>query len=391
MNTEPPSPTEPTELPLLERWGARILRERSAPSDALAAGPVHVLDEQEQATLARIERRAILRAAMAGVLSATASALTESLAGHHLDIEHTPTLADLATFWGIYGLVTAVASVLEIAYLYWDSLTAVRDMASGAGLRLGDPKHESTDVARALARAALELPESHEPVLGVDPRREASRAVLVVATLVYKLKIGLTSFVFKALVRRALGRFATRQLLAFAAVPVNAAWNAVVTFTVLREARIRAMGPSAIEALLPRLLPDPRSLSPDARVAVVRAAGAAIVRTRHAHPNLVRWLRRVMETAGPLGEPVVLDDTRLFLAHLGGLARDEQVVVLRVLAAATILDGRLVGGEVTLLRAALTAAGRSQDLTVVERAARSFRLGREIDLTEFASDRLPSS
>lgn len=349
------------------------------------ANPVYVLDAREQALLRRIERRAVLRAALAGVFSALASAVTETIAGRHFGIDHAPSMRELAGFWGVYGLVTAVASVIEILYLYWDSLGAVRDLAHGAGLHLGDADAEANEVARALARAALELPDSHGPVLGVDPRRESSRWRLLFASVVYKLKVGLTSFVFKALVRRALGRFATRQLLAFAAVPVNAAWNAVVAFMVLREARIRTMGASAIVELVPRLLPEPSRLGEATRIAIARAVAAAMVRTQEAHPNLVVLLRQVLERVGPFPDAVVLDDTRLFLAHLVQLPRDEQAVVLRMLAAAAVIDGRISASERRLLTEALGTTGRSTDLSGVEDAARHFVRGQPFELDAFAA------
>lgn len=375
------------EPPWLERWGAQVLSSKptaSGPATPSDGNKVHVLDPREQTILRRVQRRAVLRAALAGVASALASAIAEIVGGHHFRIDHAPTFRELAAFWGLYGAVTAIASVLEILYLYWDALRAVRDLAHGAGLSLGDSRAEANEVARALARAALELPDSHAPVLGVDPRRESSRAMLLVASLVYKAKIGLSSFLFKAVIRRALGRMATRQLLAFAAVPVNAAWNGIVAFLVLREARIRAMGASAVVELVPALIPDPAKLSTPARIAVTRAVGASIVRTQEAHPNLVVLLRTVVGTVGPFDDSVVLDDTRLFLAHLIELPREEQGVVLRILAIASLIDGRIAASERRLLREALVATSRVPDLAPVDRARRAFVRGRPFELADFA-------
>lgn len=386
MTTGQTERTSTAQPPRLERWGARILTARPATAARVSLDDrVHVLDEAEQRELRRIERRAVMRAAFAGVASATASAIAEIGFGHRFGIDRAPTFTELAAFFGVYGLVTALASVLEILYLYWDALVSVRELATGAGLELAQADDDANEVALALARAALELPEAHAPVLGVDPRRESSRAMLLVASLAYKAKTGLTSFLLKAIVRRALGRLATRQLLAFAAVPVNAVWNGVVAFSVLREARIRAMGASAIEALVPALVPDPARLSESARLALTRAVAASIVRTQEAHPNLVRLLRRVVQRVGPFEDAVVLDDTHLFLAHLAVLARDEQAIVLRMLAIASLIDGRIAGQEKRLLRDALRATGRDVDLREVVRARRRFVRGRPFDLAGFAT------
>jgi len=368
------------ELPWLERWGTRVLRKSAAPQGMSAGNDIHVLDDAEQSELRKIERGAVVRAAIVGALSALASGITELVAGVHYGLDHTPSYRDLATYWGIYGLVTIVASVLEIAYLYWDALRSVGKLAGAAGLRLDATSPDARAVASALARAALELPEADVPVLGVDPRRESNRAMLVVASLVYKLKIGLSSFLLKAIVRRALGRLATRQLLAFAAVPVNAAWNAAVTYLVLHEARVRVMGPAAVEAVLPRLLPNPESLSEKARIAIARAAAASIVWTERAHPNLVYLLSRTITRLGPFTDDVVLDDSRLYLGELESLTADEQSTVLRVAILAATIDGVVARPERRWLARSFAIAGRAVDLAHVDEVRAAFVRGRTFEI-----------
>jgi hypothetical protein len=341
------TPNQAEDTPRLERWGIRMLTGTQLHAAVSADLDVHVLDEEEQRALFRIEWAAVGRATLAGALSALASGITEVVAGKHFSLDRAPTMHDLVQYWGVYLIVTIVASVAEIVYLYVDTLLAVRALAASAGLPLHGSA-ASRDVAAALARAALELPDPDRPVLGVNPRRESSRIRLLVASLAYKLKIGVSSFVFKALVRRALGRLATRQLLAFAAVPVNALWNGIVTYRVLREARIRAMGPSAVEALLPLLVPE-TGLSLEARRSIVRAVAASIVRSEAAHPNLVYLLRRVLDAVGPFETDLVIDDPGLFLADLAALPEAERTSVRKTLALASILDGRLAKNERRLL------------------------------------------
>jgi len=74
--------------------------------------------------------------------------------------------------------------VRQLAYLYFDSLRAVREMAAAAGLSL-DPETEQEELAVVLARAALELPSPPHNALAVDPHREASKLTLLVAGLLY--------------------------------------------------------------------------------------------------------------------------------------------------------------------------------------------------------------
>jgi hypothetical protein len=249
----------------------------------------------------------------------------------------------------------------------------VHRLSHAAGLDLFPDADDGKALAGAMARAALELPSSTEKVFGVDPFREASRVRMFVASIVYKLKVSATNFVVKALVRRALGRAFVRAWLPFVAVPITASWNAWVCFLIMREARIRAMGPSAALEMTRIVLEDGASLSADARETAVRAVASAIVRTEDLHPNLVVLLREVGRRVDlDPSETSDLDDSKLFLKKLSALPESERIVVLRVLAVASILDGRLTRAEKRLLREARAVSGRTADLAPVDALRRAF-------------------
>jgi hypothetical protein len=280
-------------------------------------------------------------------------------------------------YWGVVIGVTVVAAILEIVFLYWDSLRVVHGMARAAGY---DPfgRNASEDqnaVAAALARAALELPNPTESVFGVDPHREASKFKLLFASLLYKVKVSITNFAVKLLVRRIAGRALVRTwFLPFVAVPGTAAWNAIVCYVVLREARIRVMGPSAAHELIHAIFDQNITLSAEARLTLVRAVASSIVRTEDLHPNLqavlIEVTRRV-DDALPEG----IDDSVLFIEKLRGLAKPEQRMALQVLATAAIIDGRFSGTEKKLLREALSACGFEPDVRPVDRMRKAFIRG----------------
>src|SRR5262245_54869140 len=228
----------PVAVPVLERLSSRYLRNRVAALEPVAPAddPIHVLNEEERRGLRRIQRGAVVRAAVAGALNAVLTGLAELYAARFLG--HRPehaTLMQTVHYWGVFVVLAAIFAIAEIAYLYWDALRSVRMLSLVAGLELH--RHENEAVASALARAALELPNPPDATLGVDPQREANKLQLAVASAIYKLKISVTNFVFRAVVTRASGRAAARGFLAFTAVPINALWNALVCYSVLREAR----------------------------------------------------------------------------------------------------------------------------------------------------------
>ena len=362
--------------PLLERLGGRYL-ESGKFSAAQADDPIHVLNPVERAGLLRVTRGAVLRAALAGAINAAATGLGALFAGHVLghQPEHATWLQHVS-YWGLFGVLAVIAAVVEIAYLYWDSLRAVRALSLVAGLQLDSL--ENLDVRYALARAAFELPNPPDATFGVNPHREASKFTLATASLVYKLKISVSNFVFKAIVERAIGRLATRSVLAFTAIPINALWNALVCWFVLREARIRVMGPSAASEMLDVVFTEQAAPSPALLTTIHCALGAAVVRTSELHPNHISLMRELRQRFGEPAAGIEVDDTRVFLQSLAGLSHAERCTALRVLTIAAILDGRLVKRERRLLLEAYHAASIEPALEQVELLRKAFVRGDKI-------------
>jgi hypothetical protein len=376
------------ESPLLERLGVRYFRRLSESIGPVDAGDgVHYLNPDERHAMRRVERGTILRACGAGALSTMVSAAAEVLA--HPLLGPNPDTASTAAqlqFWGIVLAATAAASIVEIGYLYWDGLRSVHRLAHVAGLDLFpdgsliEGHGERVAVAHAMARAALELPNPTAAVLGVDPRREASKLGLVLASVVYKAKISVSNFLIKAIVRRMLGRAFVRAWLPFVAVPITAVWNGLVAWLVIREARIRAMGPSAVIEMVTNILSThPETLSVDGQAAMLRAVASSIVRTRDLHPNLVALLTYAKSRVGD-ADTHALDDSRSFLAALHTLVPSEQTLVLEMLSVAAIIDGRLTPSEKQLLREARAACGRSSNLAATQRLRRAFVAGDALDV-----------
>jgi hypothetical protein len=115
--------------------------------------------------------------------------------------------------------------------------------------------------------------------------------------------------------------------------------------------------------------------SAELTAAVHRAVGSAIVRTRELHPNHVAIVRAVRQRLGEPPQGLELDDADGFLAALPKLEPGERRVVLRMLAIAAILDGRLVRAERRLLSEAYAAAELPPRVDHVEKLRRAFVAG----------------
>ncbi|MEJ7731603.1 MAG: hypothetical protein WKG00_20615 [Polyangiaceae bacterium] len=193
--------------------------------------------------------------------------------------------------------------------------------------------------------------------------------------MLYKAKVSLTNFLAKLVVRRILGRALVRAWLPLLAVPLTALWNVWVTWVVLREARVRAMGPSAARAMVRVVVEAHGPLSPACRLAAARAVASAIVRTEDLHPNLFAVLHEVMEAIGEVPSER-FDDPDAFLGSLPELEPADCVLTLRLLVVAAVIDGRFTSAERKLLRAAQTHSGRPIDDRVPEAIRRAFVAGK---------------
>jgi hypothetical protein len=351
--------------PLLERVALDYFGRLSAGREFRRDERAHILDAGERDELRGLERGAIIRAGVAGALSSVFSGIAEVYADATFPNSTTVNL-------GLMLGATAIASVVEILYLYWDALRTVHRMAAAAGLALVDV--QKGEVATALARAALELPNPPEVLFGVDPRREASKAQLLVAGVLYKGKTALTTFLIKLLIRRAISRAAVRTfVLPFVAVPVTALWNAWVTWSVVREARVRAIGPSAILEVLKELhggAPPSKEL----QETLLRGVASSIVRKRSMHPNL-RMLLVAVHGEMSHEQLSELDSTREFLEHLRRHSPEEQRLVLRLLCVALVIDGKISRRDRQLLREASAACAMSVTDAQLEALRLSFLSG----------------
>jgi hypothetical protein len=208
----------------------------------------------------------------------------------------------------------------------------------------------------------------------VDPRREVSKLRLFLSTVIYKAKVTVTNFLIKAIVRKIVGRAGARAAMEFVAVPVFAIWNGIICWWVVREARIRAMGPSAAEEIARLLFPTPSLLDPAIRRMSFRAIGTCVVKSVDLHPNLIALFNAVYKRLGdPSDEDI--DDSEAFLEGLQKLTPEGQDFILHLLEAASIIDGRLAAKERKVILEARAVCGMPASLARVRRLRKVFSTG----------------
>ena len=349
----------------LEKIGHAVLRRmgKTCPH-GVTLDEQRVLTADEQAQLKMIARWTVVRAGLAGALSAIIAAVAAVYAegvfsGHALN------------YWLVFGGVSLVAATFEVGFLYYDALRAVHRISSVCDVELFPENEERSRMAGVMVRAAMELPNPPDRDPYVNPFRQASKLRVLTGVLLYKGKILATNALAKVLVRKIFIRGAARAWLEFVAVPVTAVWNAVVCFWVLRQARIRAIGPSA----LLQVLPD-RLAQVEAKVAQAaqRAVGCCVSASRDLHPNH-RCMLEMMRKHSTVMVTDLADDREEFLRNLAALNQHDRGIVLDILVLAIVVDGRISQGEKLLLQDALKVHGADPVDDRLRQALHSFRRG----------------
>ena len=362
-------------VPLMEKFGIWYLKKlRSKTKLDRFDLKTYVLDNEEREKINKIEKQAIINVVIAGIISSVVSGLAGYFADPLIDQSSGFFSNENLLYWAIVLGVTIVASLIEIFYIYHDVMSKTHDLTAAAHLELFPGGADVKEIGASIVRAALELPNKKDSDIRIDPKRESSKVMILLATIAYKLKVSLSSFLFRAFIKRMLGRAISRAWLNFMAVPVCAFWNGMVCWLVIREVKIRVLGPSAAFEIINKISLLENQLSERGKVALLRAIGSCIVRTADLHPNLELMYRSFDEH---INESIndVLDDSHLFLKELSNLKDEEKRIVLETLVYSSIIDGRITYREKNLLTSAYKICNINFDFNKIKLLLKRFRSG----------------
>lgn len=258
------------------------------------------------------------------------------------------TIPDSVGFYTKYAYVIGVTLVLtafEFGILFWLGLRTVFYITRVSGLDLRENFGNDTIVAQVpniMARAAMEVPDPVQKYLGIDPLARVNKTRLLLVGLFYKVKVFLTNFTARTLLKFVVGKSVVRVSVDYIAVPITGLWNAVVMWLIIREARLRIFGGLLAKQVTEDILNEGMlmTMDPRTRECLVRAAANTIVLTQNYHPNMLILVVRIHEALGKphIEEP---DSWERFVQQLHSLPAGERLYVMDLLAVAAALDGRL--------------------------------------------------
>jgi|AntDeeMinimDraft_5_1070356.scaffolds.fasta_scaffold15775_2 hypothetical protein len=357
----------------LERWAAHYLRQQNPRVEY----PLRERRAEEIDALWRMSRQAVIWAAIAGILSGGIIGGIELFVRQGLlDGMEGMSLREQLPYWAGYLAAAGVVSAIEILFLYWNALRGVAQISDLAGIPLQKSRH-AVLIVRGLSRVALELPSPRHSIYGIDPYAQMSRWKLTARSVLYRMKVGLSSFILRILLRRILGRLALRGLIPLFTGPLYAAWNAFITWRIMHHARENALGPFAIEDLIDRLTAERDALGAPARDVILQGMGELIMRNQDAHPNHVYLLSRLMDTFDITDQAIDVDWPQP-LKELEKLETNPQRLVVITLTVATVLAGKVRGNRKAFLEELYSACGQPLRLAAVHQLRDKLMHGQRI-------------
>jgi hypothetical protein len=334
--------------------------------------------------IGRVTRRVIALAAVAGIVSGGLIGGSEIYVRENLlngeDVEWQEALP----YWAAYFVFAGAVSAVEIALLYVLALIGIARITEYSGLQLSQ-SGESGLFSHSLARAALEFPNPHASIYGIDPYARVSKWKLTALNIAYKLKVGVSSFILRIFLRRVAARMALRGMVPLIAGPLYAIWNAYIVWRIMTEARMRTMGPFAVDNLIAAHFQEAGELDDAEKDVILHAAGEMMTQGRDSHPNQVYLMTRLRK-ALERDQDIALD-WDVMRSHLPRLKSDAQTRVLDLLTVSSVIGASIHRGQLELLRSVCEECGATLNEDKVKDLHKALRRGHEVTEENLAATR----
>jgi hypothetical protein len=331
-------------IPLMERFGTyylNILGKREFDHHVF-----DFTDEELNRKIKKISLRGIILSAIVGLICVWPTVYVDLLK------QNEPWKIHYAWTLG----VTVISIAIEFYLLFIIAIKAVHEVSEMINIHAHKKdflQNGPFNVTNILARAALELPDPEMRILGIDPFEQISKRNLLILGLLYKVRIFLTNFISKFLLRKSFGETIAGISINHIALPVECFWNGMVIYRVVREARLRLFGFALSNHIADNLLHEHliEQLSPEAKTGCIRAIGNALVMARNYHPNMIILLLRFQDLL-QIDDDDHYDDWDLFLKTLLKVNDKERNFLLNLFTIAISFDGKISHFEKDSIKAA---------------------------------------
>ena len=365
---------------VLERRFAAHLAQRGA-----EGGSANHSSAERVQKIGRVTRWIIGLSALAGIVSGGLIGGAEIWMRHGIfDGMEDVGWREALPYWTAFYVFAGVVSAVEIALLYALALIGIARVTQYSGLPLSRGNGRGL-FAHSLARAALEFPNLQVRIYGIDPYAYVANWKLTALNIAYKLKVGVSSFILRVFLRRVAARMAIRGMVPLIAGPLYAAWNAYIVWRIMTEARVRTLGPFAVDNLISAHFQDAGELGDTEKNVILHAAGEMLTRGRDAHPNQVYLMTRLRE-ALKHDEDITLDWPTI-RRHLPTLDAAGQTRVLDLLTVSCVIGARIRREQTALLRSACRECGADLHEDRVRELHKALKRGHEVTYEDLSATR----
>jgi hypothetical protein len=214
---------------------------------------IHLLNASERKAIRRLEIRAMILSGVIGTVAVLLLYLPQYQFPQlfpnyemNLSVIGKVTVPLVST---IYGIVLVFLEIWALTLLH---LYCIHHIGVATGFITEETKYVQDKQEKILSVSTEEKDKTLKNY-GINPYQGLKMTQVWLFNLLLTLKATLSNMVVKILIRRFFGRYAVREVLDLAGIPVFAFWNIVATRTILREARVMIMGQNMIEAMIPQL------------------------------------------------------------------------------------------------------------------------------------------
>lgn len=331
-------------------WNKFAYRELSRVAEVQSGDELFLLSEDEIKALRKIRRATFWKVGIAGAMGVILLYGPYHIFGaslfpmNHVWIPVYDDYLDIEISFLVYSLVLVMA---EIWYLTYVNIKAVSSIAKACGHpNPTDANYEHN--INALISVGLEKKQKQLESIGINPYEGLNPIGVVVFQLLLRLKAAVSGFLFKLLIKKALGRYALRAVIDFAGIPVYAFWNCWGARKVMNESLIRVMAPPLIKRCADALYESQKD-NPEFRTYLYDTLQLISESKRSFHYNHFLLSVTLLEKFGIEleDEPPYNDD---FLVEIKDLSKNTIEGINQLLIFGIIIDGAVSYREKKAIR-----------------------------------------
>lgn len=289
-------------------WGVNMPA-NSLPLEGGDAFDAHHKDSHNtHQRLEAIARGAKIRAFLCGLAVGMCCATGELVSAHLFQTDGT-TFDELwdekfwncVKFWCLNGFVIMTTAILEMIWMFYDSLNCIGYQCHELGIHLHPVHRENLWLTLNIASIGLELGDPSDAAFGVDPLGYSRKSTIIIKALLYKAKRGVSNFIAKVFLKRVLSRATLRGgsnvnfLAPWISAPIFGFWNAFAAHGIQSHGKVMLISCILAARFVDSLLSE-KNISDDGKELILQAIACSVVSDERTRPSNEVLLRRTYET-----------------------------------------------------------------------------------------------